>query len=96
MMKIMTDCTVFGKVGPTVTSFSSALWSAVPKGVLKKYVKNPALKKEICSLWGKKSFRRTLFCREDFSFRRYLKIYRYYLAYYKAFRLYWFDKEKKQ
>ena len=65
----------------------------MPKGVLKKYVKDPVLKNEILSLWRKGSVLRNLFNREDMGLRRRLRIFRYYLSYYKSFSRHYFDKD---
>lgn len=93
MMKVMVEDAVF-KNPPEKLIFSEkeALWSAVPKGVLLKYVKNPELKKQIKKLWKNKSFERTLFNPQDMSFKRRLIVYRYYLGYYKSYFKYFFDK----
>ncbi len=93
MMKIMTEDAVFNK-SPEKPVFSEkeALWSAVPKGVLLKYVKNPSIKKQIKRLWKSKSFERTLFNPQDMSFKRRLTVYRYYLGYFKSYSKYFFDK----
>ncbi len=69
----------------------AALWSAVPKGVLRKYVGDPELRAECMRLWGE-GVTRTLFCPGDMTPRRALRIYRYYLGYYRSFKRYFFKK----
>ena len=94
LMKLMTDDTVYGKrPDGTVFTHDTALWTAVPKGVLKKYVKDPVLKNEILSLWRQGRVFRSLFNRGDMGLRRRLRIFRYYLSYYKSFSRYYFDKD---
>ena len=94
LMKLMTDDTVYGKrPDGTVFTHDTALWTAVPKGVLKKYVKDPVLKNEILSLWRQGRVFRSLFNRGDMALRRRLRIFRYYLSYYKSFSRYYFDKD---
>lgn len=93
-MKLMVDDSVYGKrPGGIVFTGNTALWTSVPKGVLKKYVKNPELRNEILSLWKQGKVSRNLFNRGDMGFMRRLRIYRYYLSYYKSFSRYYFDKD---
>ncbi|MBQ7124732.1 MAG: ATP-grasp domain-containing protein [Clostridia bacterium] len=97
LMAAMVEDAVFGKVQEElVCTDKTALWTAVPRIVLKKYVKNKALKKEILSLWKKKALSRTLFCREDMSLKRMIRINRYFYSYCKNYAKYYFDKEKEQ
>ena len=67
----------------------------MPKGVLLKYVKDEGLRSEIRTLWKAKKVERTLFNPEDKNLKRRLRVRRYYLTYYKAYRLYYFDKEAR-
>ncbi len=69
----------------------TALWSAVPKGVLKKYVRDAALRDECMRLW-RDGVARTLFCPGDMSPARAARIYHYYYGYYKSFSRYYFEK----
>lgn len=94
IMKELVDDAVFGiRREEPVLGKERALWSAVPRGVLKKYVRDPALRRECMELW-KDGVTRTLFCGEDMNSRRAARIYRYYLGYYKSFKRYFFEKEK--
>ena len=68
----------------------TAMWSNVPKGILKKYVKNEALKKEIKALSGSCLY--TLYAKGDLSCNRLYRITRYYLSHYKNYRKYYFEK----
>ena len=67
-----------------------AMWSNVPLGILKKYVKNEELQKEFRELSKDCVF--TLRCREDFSLKRFYRISRFYFSHYKNFRKYYFQK----
>lgn len=95
LMKQMTDRVVYGKGSEEVVyNDEIALWSAVPKSVLKKYVSPPALKQEVLTLWKEGKLERNLFCPEERSLKRKLRVLRYYYSYPKSFRRYYFDKEK--
>lgn len=97
MMKLMTEDAVFGMGGgETVYTDTRALWTAVPKGVLMKYVKNDVLKAEVKELWREGKVSRTLFCPGDMSFERRLRICRYYYGYYRRYSQYYFDKENQK
>ena len=92
IMKELVDDTVYKIPRETpLLGSKTAIWSAVPKGVLKKYVRDPALRRECMELWNR-GVARTLFCKEDMSTRRAVRIYRYYLGYYKSFKRYYFEK----
>ncbi len=96
MMKALVDDAVNGTVPEGVlTADKKALWTAVPKGVLMKYVKDPVLREEIGTLWKQKEVQRTLFNPEEKSLKRRLRVLKYYLTYFKAYRQYYFDKEKR-
>ena len=91
-MKIFADDVVFGRRGECVRNHSTALWSNVPSGILRRYVTDPALKAELKRLKPE----RTLINPADFSFKRLYRIARVDHAQYKLFRQYWFDKEKER
>ncbi len=94
MMKILTEATVYGKEADgVIVNDSVALWTAVPKGILKKYVSSSVLKKELDALWKIGTPTRTLFSPEEKSLRRKLRVMRYYLGYFKSYRRYYFNKE---
>lgn len=95
MMTYLVDDAVFGKpFEKAVTNRETALWSAVPKGVLMKYVSDPGLKQEIKTLWREKKLARNLFNPEEKSIKRKFRVLRRYYGYYKAFKRYYFDKNK--
>ncbi len=93
MMKAMVDNVVYGREDSCVYVDNTALWSNVPKIVLRKYVKNPELKKEIFSLVKLGKYKRTLVCKTDRNLIRSLRVARYYFAQYRNFKRYYFDKE---
>ena len=96
MMKMLVETVVDEKpFDGVIRNDAVALWTAVPKGVLMKYVSSPDLKREIASLWKKKPTR-TLFSSEDTSLKRRLRVMRYYLGYFKSFKRYYFNKETLQ
>ncbi len=97
MMKLMTEDVVFGVRGKALLCPDrEALWTAVPRGVLMKYVKSPALREEIRRLWREGRVSRTLFCPGDLSLRRRLAINRYFYSYYKSYSRYYFDKDEQK
>lgn len=90
MMEEMIERVVYHKCHTPIFATKRAMWSNVPIGVLRKYVKNQELQKEIRELSKDCLF--TLRCREDFSFKRFYRISRFYLSHYKNFRRYYFQK----
>lgn len=96
-MKLMTDDAVYGKrPDGVIFTGNTSLWTSAPKGVLKKYVKNPELKRELLSLWRQGRVSRNLFNPKDMGFTRRLRIYRYYFSNYKSFFRYFFDKDENK
>ena len=91
-MKIFADDVVFGKRGECVRNHAEALWSNVPRGILNRYVTDPALRGELKGLRAE----RTLTNPADFSLKRLYRIARVDHAQYKLFREYWFDKERER
>ena len=92
LMKILADDVVYGKRDECIYNERVALWSNVPRGILKRYVTDPALRDEIAGL----KMDRTLSNPEDFNLKRLYRIARVDHAQYKLFRQYWFDKEKER
>ncbi len=94
MMKMLIDEAVYGRPAEgVIRSRATALWSAVPKGILMKYVTAPALREEIDALWREGKVERTLFSPEEKSLKRRIRVLRYYYGYYKSYKRYYFDKE---
>lgn len=88
-MRLFADDVVYGQRGDCVCNHNVALWSNVPRGILERYVTDPALKAELKPLRAD----RTLFNPNDFNLKRLYRIARVDHAQYKLFRQYWFDKE---
>ena len=90
MMKLLADDVVYGKRGACVYNEATALWSNVPRGILNRYVSDPALRKEL------KHYKmdRTLNNPNDFSLARLYRAARVDHAQDKLFRQFYFDKEK--
>ena len=89
-MKLFADDVVYGRRETCIYNERVALWSNVPRGILDRYVTDPALKAELKRL----KMDRTLMNPNDFSLKRLYRIARVDHAQYKLFREYWFDKEK--
>ena len=89
-MKLFADDVVYGRREACIYNEKVALWSNVPRGILDRYVTDPALKAELKRL----KMDRTLMNPNDFSLKRLYRIARVDHAQYKLFREYWFDKEK--
>lgn len=92
LMRLFADDAVYGKRGPCVYNETVALWSNVPRGILNRYVADPALRDEL------KRYKadRTLKNPRDFNLSRAYRIARVDLAQYKSFKNYYFDKEKER
>lgn len=92
MMKLLADDVVYGRRGDCIYNENVTLWSNVPRGILSKYVTDPALRAEL----KRHRMDRTLKNPADFNLKRAYRIARVDLAQYKLFRQYWFDKEKER
>lgn len=90
MMEELVESTVYGKTHPPRFGDKTGMWSNVPMGILKKYVKDPELKEAIRR--HAKDCLYTLYDKDDFSFRRFARVTRFYLAHYKNYRNYYFEK----
>ena len=91
-MKIMTEDVVSGRREDCVFCEETALWTAVPKAILLRYVKDKALVSEVKEMYRKKKVTRTLFNPEEKSLKRFLRLERYYLGHFGNYRRYYFDK----
>lgn len=90
MMEEMIDNVVFGKVHEPRFVDNTAMWSNVPMGILKKYVTNKELKREIKRHASHCLY--TLLCKNDLSLKRIYRVGRFYLSHYKNYRKYFFHK----
>ncbi len=93
MMQVMSEDCVFDRRTDCIFSDKTALWTAVPKGILKKYVSDPALVAEMKALWKHTPPLRTLFCKEEKSLKRKLRLTRYFYAAYRTYGKYFFRKD---
>ena len=90
LMEAMINDAVYERDLPPEYSYNTALWSNVPMGIIKKYVKNKALKKEALSM--KRTCLFTLINREEKSIKRMYRVARYYISQYRSFKKYYFEK----
>ncbi len=65
------------------------LWTIVPKGVILKYVKNKSVIKKVKQLYKEKKVGNILFYKKDFSFKRYIRVYKRVLSNYKKYKIYY-------
>jgi D-aspartate ligase len=79
---------VYGRRKDCVFNENTALWSHVPTGVLRKYVKDPALRAEL----QRYPVNYTLWWKDDRNLKRAYRIFRFQHAQFKSFRRYYFDK----
>ena len=92
MMQLLTEDVVYGRRSACVYNEATALWSNVPRGILKRYVTSPALREELAGLKAT----HTLWCSGDLPPARFYRLARYYAAQYKNFARYYFDKSKEK
>lgn len=92
MLKALIDNTVYGRNEPCVYGDQTALWTNVPKYVLRKYVTEPALSAEIKQLYKAGKVGKTLWYKKDLNLKRILRVSRYYLGHINNYRKYYFDK----
>ena len=78
--------------GQTVYGKDAALWSAVPKNVIKKYCESEDLKREALELWKKKGVSRTMFEKRDRSPKHKINALKRYWYSVKTFKTYYKDK----
>lgn len=72
-----------------VTAQEEALWSVVPAGVIKKYVKDPALREKALRLLKTDKAADPVFMKGDFVFNRWLRMWHTKLRHYKLFKTYY-------
>ncbi|MGO4376226.1 hypothetical protein AB4Z21_36860, partial [Paenibacillus sp. MCAF20] len=73
---------------------ATALWTNVPKMVLKRYVTDPALSIEIDKLYKQKRVIRSLWYNKDLNVKRIISVSRYFFGHINNYRRYYFDKEQ--
>ena len=92
MLKVMIDDVVYNKKPELQKEHKVCLWTAIPKTVLLKYVKDKELKKEIKQLYPKAV--RTLFYDKDMNIKRRMIATRHFYSYVKQYSQHYFDKEQ--
>ncbi|MBM7564992.1 D-aspartate ligase [Paenibacillus sacheonensis] len=92
MLSALIDQAVYGKDAACVYGQATALWTNVPRMVLKRYVTDPALSAEINQLYGQKKVIRSLYYGKDLNAKRLIKISRYFFGHVNNYRRYYFDK----
>lgn len=90
---MLVEDVVYGRRETVIPVGDATLWTAVPRCVLRKYVKAPAIREEIDRLYKAKKVERTLFYKPDLSLRRRLVMLRHFYSYVKVYRQYYFEKE---
>lgn len=96
MIKALIDRVVYEKDEECVYGNRTALWTNVPRIVLSKYVKDPALAAEIRQLYRQRKVYKTIWYKKDLNLKRVLRVSRYYFGHIKNYRLYYYDKDKLQ
>ncbi|RAP77015.1 ATP-grasp domain-containing protein [Paenibacillus montanisoli] len=92
MIAALIDNVVYGKNTECVYSDKTALWTNVPKIVLRKYVTDPVLSAEIEQLYKQKKVLKSLWYNKDFNLKRMLRISRYHYGHINNYRRYYFKK----
>ena len=92
LIKALIDQVVYGKNNNCIYGQTTAMWSNVPRMVLKRYVTDPALSAEINQLYRQKKVIRSLYYKKDLNIKRLLRVSRYFFAHVKNYRSYYFDK----
>ena len=87
-MRILSDDVVYDRRGDCVYNENTVLWSHVPRGILSRYVTDPALRAELRRL----KIHYTLWWEGDRNAKRAARLLRYELGQYKSFRRWYFDK----
>ena len=87
-MRILADDVIAGKRDPFTCCERTVLWAHVPRGILRRYVSDDALRAEIARL----PIHYTLWWEGDRNLKRAYQISRYALGQYRSFRRWYFDK----
>lgn len=94
MVAALIDQVVYGKTSDCIYGQASALWTNVPRAVLKRYVTDPTLATEIRQLYKQKKVIRSLWYRQDLNIKRVLNNLRYAWGHIKNYRRHYFDKRQ--
>ncbi|WP_138752656.1 ATP-grasp domain-containing protein [Paenibacillus sinopodophylli] len=93
MIATLIDNVVYGKDEDCVYSDKTALWTNVPKVVLRKYVTEPALSDEINKLYKQRKVLKSIWYRKDLNLKRIIRVSRYFFSHVGNFRRYYFNKD---
>ncbi|WP_219836158.1 hypothetical protein [Paenibacillus sp. R14(2021)] len=93
MIEALMDQVVYGKETDCVYGQVSALWTNVPKMVLRRYISDPALSAEIDQHYRQKNLIRSVWYNRDLNLKRLISITRYFFGHVNNYRRYYFDKE---
>lgn len=88
LSRYLVDDYIYNKDLDTVYNYNKHIWLSTPKSMIKKYVKNEELKKEVLDLIKNKKYSFTLKYKKDFSLYRFFWINRIYFKDYKLYKLY--------
>lgn len=92
MIKALIDQVVYGLEEDCVYGQATALWTNVPRAVLRRYVTDPKLSAEIAGLYRQKKVIRSIWYNKDLNFKRIISNLRYSYSHINNFRRYYFDK----
>lgn len=88
LAKYLVDDRVYNQQKSPVYGNGDVLWHSVPIKIVKNYVQDPDLKKEVLRLIKEKKTANTLYYNKDMNLIRKLKLYNYYRDYHRRFKLY--------
>jgi D-aspartate ligase len=94
LAEIMINDLVYNQDNEIIIAKNTALWSTVPKAILKKYISNQEILKKVSALIKQKKLCFTLLYKKDFSIIRYAKIIKYYSRHFANYKKYYFKKDK--
>ncbi|QHT62398.1 ATP-grasp domain-containing protein [Paenibacillus lycopersici] len=94
MIEALINEVVYGQNNDCVYGRASALWTNVPRTVLKRYVTDPALSAEINGLYRQKKVIRSLWYGKDLNMKRIISVSRYAYGHIKNYKRYYFDKDQ--
>ena len=88
LSRYLVDDYIYNKDLDTVYNYNKHVWLSTPKSMIKKYVKNEQLKREVLKLIKEKKYTYTLKYKKDFSLYRFFWVNRIYFKDYKLYKLY--------
>ncbi|SFS72354.1 hypothetical protein [Paenibacillus sp. BC26] len=93
MIEALINQVVYGKETDCVYGQTSALWTNVPRMVLRRYISDPALSAEIDQHYRQKNVIRSIWYNKDLNVKRVISVTRYFYGHVNNYRRYYFDKE---